>query len=58
MYSTVLSRCGERLDCECTVQNRFRKSWTANVLYCAEQMQGEPRLHMYCAEQIQEKLGA
>jgi hypothetical protein len=64
----VLSRCRERLDCKCTVRNRFRKSWTAFVLcgtdsgnvgmlmYCAEQMQGEAGLQMYYAEQIQEKV--
>jgi hypothetical protein len=37
----VLSRCRERLDCKSTVRNRFRKSLAANVLYCAEQMQGD-----------------
>jgi hypothetical protein len=59
MYCTVLSRCRERLqDCKCTVWNRFRKSWAANVLYCAEQMQGDAGLQIYYAEQIQEKLEA
>jgi hypothetical protein len=65
----VLSRCRERLDCQCTVRNSFRKSWRAFVLcgtdsgnvgmlmYCAEQMQGEAGLQKYCAEQIQEKFG-
>jgi hypothetical protein len=52
----MLSRCRERLACEFTVRSRFRKRWTDNVLYCAEQMQGEAGLQMYCAEQIQEKL--
>ena len=56
MHCTVLSRRWERLDCKCTVRNRFRKSWAANVLYCVEQMQGEAGQQMYCAEQIQEKL--
>jgi hypothetical protein len=41
MHCTVLSRRWERLDWKCTVRNRFRKSWAANVLYCTEQMQGE-----------------
>ncbi len=54
MCCTVLGRCRESLDCKCTVRNRFRKSWTVNVLYCAEQMQGEAGLQMFCAEQIQE----
>ncbi len=56
MYCTVLSRCRERLDCKCTVRNRFRKIWAANVLYYAKQMQREAGLRIYCAEQIQEKM--
>ncbi len=72
MYCTVLNRCMESLDCKCTVLSRCRKSWTANVLYCAEQMQGgldckctvRNRFRkrwtanvLYCAEQMQGEAG-
>ncbi len=56
MYCTVLSRFRERLDSKCTVWNRFRKCWTAYVLYRAEHIKGKSGLEMYCAQEIQEKL--